>query len=372
MAASFLLLLLTSAGLFLSAQAQDCPRPAGGDNMGLKGDDVLLQAFPDGTTVAFACDVGFVTAGGSASVTCTAGSWSALRMTCDRKSCGAFDEVPDGRVEFPEGNEFGDRLTVTCNPGYNMVGNAHILCGNGGWMGRAPVCEVMYCQPPETPTIGSFSPVKDEYEYREVINFSCPETFTLNGSKSLSCSVTGVFLPAVPKCVHVDCKEPVVEFGHWDAGSRGPYTYKATVTFKCNEGYRMTNSATITCEINERWEPELPKCEAVPTDKTTTTKSPESTKKPTAAPADKTTTTKSPESTKKPTAAPDPNDGKRLYTGLGVAFAVIALVAIAVGLWRCGFLKWPMEKPGSGRGRARAVPTEEEVELGKRDDAAAP
>ncbi|XP_071058279.1 zona pellucida sperm-binding protein 3 receptor-like isoform X2 [Pseudochaenichthys georgianus] len=145
MAASFLLL-LTSVGLFLSAQAQDCSRPVGGENMGLKGDAVLLESFPDGKKVAFACDVGFVAAGGSASVTCTAGSWSALRMTCDK----------------------------------------------------------------------------------------------------------------------VDCKEPYVKFGHWDSGSRGPYTYKTTVTFKCNEGYRMTNSATITCEINERWEPELPKCEGCP------------------------------------------------------------------------------------------------------------
>ncbi|XP_034083562.1 membrane cofactor protein-like isoform X7 [Gymnodraco acuticeps] len=332
MAASFLLL-LTSVGLFLSAQAQDCSSPVGGDNMGLKGNDILLQSFPDGTKVTFACDVGYVTAGGSASITCTAGDWSSLRMTCKRKQCGAFEDVPNGNVDYSQGNEFGDKLTVTCKPGYNLVGNPNILCGNEGWMGRPPVCEVMYCHPPKTPTIGSFYPVKEEYEYREVIVFSCPDTFTLNGSKSLSCSESGVFSPAVPECVQIDCKEPVVEFGHWDSGSRGPYTYKATVTFKCDKGYRMTNSATIICGINELWEPALPKCEA----------------------------------------APDPNGGKRLYTGLGVAFAAIALVAIAGGLWRCGFLKRLMKKTGSGRGDACAVPTEEdEVALGKLDGAAGP
>ncbi|XP_034083563.1 membrane cofactor protein-like isoform X8 [Gymnodraco acuticeps] len=331
MAASFLLL-LTSVGLFLSAQAQDCSSPVGGDNMGLKGNDILLQSFPDGTKVTFACDVGYVTAGGSASITCTAGDWSSLRMTCKRKQCGAFEDVPNGNVDYSQGNEFGDKLTVTCKPGYNLVGNPNILCGNEGWMGRPPVCEVMYCHPPKTPTIGSFYPVKEEYEYREVIVFSCPDTFTLNGSKSLSCSESGVFSPAVPECVQIDCKEPVVEFGHWDSGSRGPYTYKATVTFKCDKGYRMTNSATIICGINELWEPALPKCEA-----------------------------------------PDPNGGKRLYTGLGVAFAAIALVAIAGGLWRCGFLKRLMKKTGSGRGDACAVPTEEdEVALGKLDGAAGP
>ncbi|KAK1898168.1 Membrane cofactor protein, partial [Dissostichus eleginoides] len=305
MAAS-ILLLLTSVGLFLSAQAQDCPRPVGGPNMGLKGDDILLETFPDGKKVTFACDVGYESVGGSASIICTAGNWSSLRMKCERRSCGPIGDVTNGEVDYSGGIQFGDKLTVTCNPGYTLIGNPTIRCGNEGWMGRLPVCEVTQCDPPAAPTIGSFYPVKETYEYSEVIQFSCPEPYTLNGSKSLSCSKNGVFQPATPKCVKVDCKEPVVEFGHWDSGSRAPYTYKATVTFKCNEGYRMKNSATIICGINDLWEPELPVCELVPEVKTTTTKSPESTKKPTVVTEVKTTTTKRPESTKKTTAAPGP------------------------------------------------------------------
>ncbi|KAF3861163.1 hypothetical protein F7725_001418, partial [Dissostichus mawsoni] len=106
-----------------------------------------------------------------------------------------------------------------------------------------------HCDPPAAPTIGSFYPVKETYEYSEVIQFSCPDPYTLNGSKSLSCSENGVFQPAAPK------------FRSLGFGSRAPYTYKATVTFKCNEGYRMKHSATITCGINELWVPELPVCE---------------------------------------------------------------------------------------------------------------
>ncbi|KAL3059438.1 hypothetical protein OYC64_014113 [Pagothenia borchgrevinki] len=391
MAASFLLL-LTSVGLFLSAQAQDCSKPVGGDNMDLKGDDILLQTFPDGIKVTFACNVGYQSVGGSASITCTAAAWSPLRMTCERKSCGAIGDVPNGQVDYSEGIQFGDKLTVTCDPGYDLFGNPIIQCGSEGWMGRLPVCEVKHCDPPVDPTIGSFYPVKETYEYREVIQFSCPEPFTLNGSKSLSCSETGVFQPAAPKCVQVECKEPVVKFGHWDSGSRGPYTYKTTVMFKCNEGYRMTNSATIICGINSQWEPELPKCEpveceepvvkfghwdsgsqgpytykttvtfkcnegykmtnsatiicgsnsqwgpelpkceAVPAVQTTTTKSPEST---TAVPAVQTTTTKSPEATKKPT-APDPNGGgESLSTGvaLGVVLAANGLMLLVHNYW---------------------------------------
>jgi len=55
----------------------------GGDNMDLKGDDILLQTFPDGIKVTFACDVGYESVGGSASITCTAGAWSPVRMTCE-------------------------------------------------------------------------------------------------------------------------------------------------------------------------------------------------------------------------------------------------------------------------------------------------
>lgn len=51
--------------------------------MDLKGEDILLQAFPDGTKVTFACNIGYTSAGGSAVITCTAGSWSPVRLICE-------------------------------------------------------------------------------------------------------------------------------------------------------------------------------------------------------------------------------------------------------------------------------------------------
>lgn len=64
--------------------AQGCTRPAGSD-MNLKDDYILLTEFPDGITVYFACNVGYVTAGGSPKITCVKGNWSALTLKCQSK-----------------------------------------------------------------------------------------------------------------------------------------------------------------------------------------------------------------------------------------------------------------------------------------------
>ena len=41
----------------------------------------------------------------------------------------------------------------------------------------------------------------------------------------------------------------------------GPkYYYKATVVFKCDEGFNLHGNSTVVCGVNSTWEPELPKC----------------------------------------------------------------------------------------------------------------
>ncbi|XP_063736168.1 membrane cofactor protein-like isoform X3 [Eleginops maclovinus] len=342
------LLLLSVVGLFITAQAQNCSRPVGGDNMGLKGSDILLDVFLDGIKVNFACDVGYVSEGSSA-ITCTAGTWSPLRMTCKRKSCGDAGQVDNGVIDYSGGNEFGDQVTVICNPGFDLVGNSQLRCGNSGWEGRLPVCEVTQCDAPPKPAIGSFSPVKDSYEYREVIQYSCPGGYTLKGTKSQTCLESGKFEPAPPECVKVRCEEPTVLNGLYHSGSRGPYIYKSTVTFECDQGYKMINSPTITCEMNNQWEPELPKCERVPPKTTSTTERPTSTKKP-PAPG--------------PTAPGPTASATRLYTGLGITFAVIILLIIGLVLWHCGVLPCFKRKSGSRRSPTHpVVSTEDNVVL---------
>ncbi|XP_076598036.1 C4b-binding protein alpha chain-like isoform X2 [Chaetodon auriga] len=189
-----------------------------------------------------------------------------LVITAQGKNCGSVGEVENGHVDYPEGTEFGDKVVITCNPGYRFVGKQgprEIICGDQGWMSRLPVCEAVTCEPPPALVDGTFTPNKDTYSSGDVVLYSCQNGLTLSGSKSVSCSDDGTFQPAPPTCIMVQCKDPDVKNGDWVQGSRPPFGYKATVTFKCRSGFIMNGESTQTCEINNEWSPGLPTCEMV-------------------------------------------------------------------------------------------------------------
>ncbi|XP_017274698.1 C4b-binding protein alpha chain-like isoform X2 [Kryptolebias marmoratus] len=258
------LILLSCLGFAIQAQAQNCSKPVGGPNMHLKVDAILQDTFVDGSKVSFGCAVGYTSAGGSPTITCTAGSWSDLRLVCERKSCGALEEISNGNIEYPNGDTlFGDKAVVTCNAGYILVGNKEIRCGSQGWMDRLPVCEVMKCSTPGAIENGGFSPEKEFYNYLDVVRYSCNPGFTLNGSRESVCSENEKFLPEPPKCALVECKDPVIPNAEFVEGSRPPHKFSATVTYKCKPGYKMVGESTVTCDINSQWSPRVPHCREI-------------------------------------------------------------------------------------------------------------
>ncbi|XP_029281973.1 LOW QUALITY PROTEIN: membrane cofactor protein-like [Cottoperca gobio] len=362
--------LFLSLCLGVATQAQDCSRPVGGDNMGLKGNDILLDTFADQIKVTFTCDVGYTSAGGSPSITCTAGEWSPLRLTCERKNCGTVGEVANGHIEYPDGTQFGDKYVVICDTGYNRVGQASNICGSESvWYGRLPVCEVTTCDPPPAVVNGIFSPIKEVYDYREVIQYSCLNDITLHGSKTRSCSSDGTFEPAPPTCKIVLCEEPNIPGGNWYEGSRPPYRYMSTVTYRCKSGFTMKGEATIVCGIDDQWSPALPTCQQIiiPPKVTTTTATATTTtrtQRPTAAPSPSTHAahTTAPSSPPGPPAPPG-NDGNALAIGLGLGLtAVIALLALC-GCHYFGLLESFKEKRRSRRGIPDTVVPKDGEEL---------
>lgn len=60
----------------------------------------------------------------------------------------------------------------------------------------------------------------------------------------------------------VNCVEPVLQDGVWVRGSRPPYGFMATVTYKCHDGYKMIGDHTFSCTINSYWSPPVPKCKS--------------------------------------------------------------------------------------------------------------
>ncbi|KAM8754574.1 membrane cofactor protein-like isoform 4-T4 [Acanthopagrus schlegelii] len=258
------LLLLSCLGFAITAHAQDCARPAGGPNMHLKDEYILKETFADGDRAVFTCDVGYISAGGSSSITCTAGSWNTVTLKCDRRNCGSPGEVLNGQIHYPQENLFGDRIEITCDEGYRLVGKSTITCGAEGWMGRLPRCEVATCD--EAPQVkdATFTPYKDPYNYGDVVRYTCQNGLTLNGSASIECSDDGTFKPDPPTCHRVQCEDLDIPNLVWVSGSRPPHGYKARLTYRCITGYRIVGQSTLTCDINSQWSPGLPRCEEIP------------------------------------------------------------------------------------------------------------
>ncbi|KAM9855147.1 C4b-binding protein alpha chain-like [Aulostomus maculatus] len=360
------LLFVSYLGLAVTAVAQECPRPVGGANMVLKGDDILSDTFADGSKVTFMCESGYQTAGGTGSITCTAGVWSPVKLKCEKKNCGPAEELQYGLIDYSEGTEFGARIVAKCNVGYIAVGRTDLTCGDKGWMGRLPVCEVVKCDRLPPVVNGSFSPDKDSYDYTETVFYKCLKDLVINGSESVTCSENGSFQPNPPKCVKVSCPDVFIANGEFVQGSRPPHGYKDTLTFQCKPRFRMVGSPTVTCELNSQWSPKVPSCDRIPTTPKATAPTPTTTKA--------TTTTTAAVHSKTPTDSSDPtdkpgNDGSSLSRSLGIALGVIIGVAVFTicGCYFCGvpasIKKWRKHSSRKGYSLNEATNGAEEVAL---------
>ncbi|XP_038143249.1 membrane cofactor protein-like [Cyprinodon tularosa] len=259
------LCLLSSFGFGILAQAQQCPKPPGGQNMNLENEYISKDTFEDGSTVSFACNVGYTPAKGSPIINCNKGTWSPVTLTCKRKNCGPVEDKPNMIVEYPDETLFGDKALISCKTGYNLVGNREVKCESSGWTGRLPECEVIRCLQTVDIANGKVeSPQKEEYEYGEVVQYSCDNDYALIGSSSLTCGENGKFEPPTssspPSCVLVQCQEPQITNGEYLEGARPPYKYKSTVTYKCKQGYKMKGSQRLTCNEKSEWSPGIPQC----------------------------------------------------------------------------------------------------------------
>lgn len=58
---------------------------------------------------------------------------------------------------------------------------------------------VVKCDSPPAVINGKYDE-SDSYSYREVVQYTCDDGFTMIGSKSITCSKDGRFEPAPPKC----------------------------------------------------------------------------------------------------------------------------------------------------------------------------
>ncbi|CAN8006554.1 unnamed protein product [Ixodes hexagonus] len=116
--------------------------------------------------------------------------WSGLDFSCSKVRCPPATLPPHGRVNCTSPQlDFGTECQVTCEPGYNINGNAKLIClKNGQWDNEAPTCDVVTC-PPLKPgnklmRLRPSSCGNGPSIFETVCQYSCVEGFLLMDAKT--------------------------------------------------------------------------------------------------------------------------------------------------------------------------------------------
>ncbi|XP_053398440.1 sushi, von Willebrand factor type A, EGF and pentraxin domain-containing protein 1-like [Mercenaria mercenaria] len=158
-----------------------------------------------GETVTVLCITGY-NLNGSAAITCQHTGWSDT-PTCDIQDCG--DPTPvNGSASFPDGTTYGETAFISCDEGYVLQGEEHITCEDGPTWSVNSTC-LRDCGDP-TPVNGKTS-IPYSTTFGETVTVSCKPGYNLNGSSSVTCQHTG--WSDTPTCEIQDCGDPSPDNG---------------------------------------------------------------------------------------------------------------------------------------------------------------
>ncbi|XP_065195935.1 sushi, von Willebrand factor type A, EGF and pentraxin domain-containing protein 1-like isoform X2 [Sycon ciliatum] len=221
------------------------------------------------SVVTSSCYLGFQLSG-NAYLTCIEGGWNGTQATCTSIICSDPGNPANGvRIitrNHPLGRDvigYRSALNSSCNPGYQLSGNAYRTCNYSGWNGEQANCTALPCSDPGIPVNGGR--VITGLAFQDNVSYSCNNGFQLNGTANISCIwVNGTkWTNSTPICDRRSCIDP----GTPSNSYRSFYgqVFEDKVTYTCYDGFKLNGSATSTCiwDNGMKWS-SRPSCNPLP------------------------------------------------------------------------------------------------------------
>ncbi|XP_048212950.1 membrane cofactor protein isoform X2 [Perognathus longimembris pacificus] len=270
-AVAFLLLLFSGGGF--CEKPDTCEPPPTFE--GMEPLEKFKPSYKVGEEVLYKCKRGYsVVFSLPMATTCDKNlTWTTIRdIICGRNLCNTLQNPESGWIYYPSGTwAWGNQAHFVCKQGYYLIGPETLHCtlnkdAEPVWSETAPRCEKILCTPPPKIKNGThtFTDI-DVFNFREAVTYSCdqlpgPDQFSLVGQKMLYCAGNGVWSSDPPECKVVKCPFPILLNGEITSGFEKNFSYQATITIECKEGFYHNGTNTFVCSGNSTWDPPIPSC----------------------------------------------------------------------------------------------------------------
>ncbi|XP_052244662.1 sushi, von Willebrand factor type A, EGF and pentraxin domain-containing protein 1-like [Dreissena polymorpha] len=210
--------------------------------------------------VLCSCNTGYTFTGQNSGIECLAnGSWRGPDGSCTIKNCG--NPLPDSnrRDDISNGTVYLSTVIFSCNDGYELVGENTSLCTDlSKWQPEVPRCKIKDCGPPLDWAHGTC--IATNTTYKSIGLCSCNTGYTFTGrNNSIECLANGSWIVPDGNCTIKNCGNPLADPHRHDDTSNGT-VFLSTVTFLCNDGYKLVGANTSVCTELSKWRPEAPNC----------------------------------------------------------------------------------------------------------------
>ncbi|KAM3841743.1 complement receptor type 1-like [Vipera latastei] len=196
------------------------------------------------------------------------GTWNPPIPACESgRQCPPPPDIQNGIRSNQETGVFPSGMLVkyTCNPGYDLIGEATLHCTNASrWSSPAPNCEGKSCGHPGEPEGGRLL-VTGDFHFGSTVNYQCEEGYRLIGKSSRSCALFGKTVAwngDLPYCQKIECKSPPdIQNGVHSNQEVMVFKRGMCVKYTCNFGYTLIGDAIIHCTDSGTWTFPAPHCE---------------------------------------------------------------------------------------------------------------
>ncbi|XP_059573678.1 complement component receptor 1-like protein isoform X2 [Alligator mississippiensis] len=234
-----------------------------------------------GSTVTFSCNEGYRLIGPQFARCEIAGKgvhWNEEIPHCQSIPCLPPPDIENGKHSGEqEDYTYGASVTYKCNNvprgsvPFSLIGEATIYCrsnedNNGVWSAPAPQCKVVKCPEPAVPNGRRETAYSPDYIYRSRVIMKCLPDYVMIGSDVIECQENNTWHPELPVCLRMSCDHPG-DLQHGSVHTETGLGVNSTVTFSCNDGYRLIGPQSIRCVLFSKhldWDRPIPHCQPIP------------------------------------------------------------------------------------------------------------